>query len=118
MVCGAVASAQAQNGAPAAPVDRASAYYHYTLAHMYADLAGQPGVRGNDYVNKAIENYKEAIKADPETPLLSEELSELYVAAGRLREAENDANEALKQNPNDLNALRLLARMYTRQIVD
>jgi len=118
MVCGAVASAQAQNGASAAPVDRASAYYHYTLAHMYADLAGQPGVRGNDYVNKAIENYKEAIKADPETPLLSEELSELYVAAGRLREAENDANEALKQNPNDLNALRLLARMYTRQIVD
>lgn len=106
-------AAWAQN-APAKG-DHASAYYYFTLAHFYADLAGSVGNRG-EYVTKAIENYKLAIKADPDSAMLSEELSELYFATGRFREAQNDAEEALKQNPNDLNAHRLLARIYTRQI--
>jgi tetratricopeptide (TPR) repeat protein len=109
--------AQAQSGATSAPKDRASAYYHYTLAHMYAELAGAYGNRG-DYVNQAIDNYKQAIKADPSAPMLSEELSELYVQSGRLREAQSDAEEALKQNPNDLAAHRLLARIFTRLVGD
>src|SRR5947208_16548256 len=91
--------------------DHASAYYHYALAHMYAELASNTNGR-SDYINKAIENYKEAIKADPHTPMLSEELSELYIGSGRLREAQTDADEALKANPNDANARRLLARIY------
>jgi tetratricopeptide (TPR) repeat protein len=109
--------AQTQPGAAAPKVDRAAAYYHYTLAHMYAEQAGMYGNRG-DYVNKAIENYKEAIKADPTTSMLSEELSDLYIQSGRLREAQNDAEETLKQNPNDLNAHRLLGRIFTRLIGD
>jgi tetratricopeptide (TPR) repeat protein len=118
MAIGAVAAwGQAPAQAPKKQVDRASAYYHYTLAHMYAELAGAYGTR-NDYINKAIDNYKEAIKADPETPMLSEELSELYIASGRMREAQNDAEEALRQNPNDVAARRLLARIFTRQIGD
>src|ERR1700678_3245792 len=109
LVGGASLWAQAQSGSPAAEkLDRASAYYHYTLAHMYADQAAIYGNRG-DYVNKAIENYKEAIKADPATAMLSEELSDLYIQAGRLRDAVTDAEETLKQNPNDLGAHRLLA---------
>jgi tetratricopeptide (TPR) repeat protein len=119
MISGVAAFGQSQSNAASASnkVDRASAYYHYTLAHMYAELASVSPNRG-DYVNQAIANYKEAIKADPETPMLSEELSEIYIGANRLREAENDANDALKKNPNDVNALRLLARIYTRQIGD
>jgi len=84
---------------------------------MYAELASNYNGRA-DYVNKAIENYKEAIKADPQTPMLSEELSELYIGSGRWREAQTDADEALKQNPNDVNARRMLARIFTRQIGD
>src|SRR5579863_910531 len=110
-------SAQAQSGAAAPPVDRGSAYYHYTLAHMYAELAGAYGNRG-DYVNQAIDNYKQAIKADPSAPMLSEELSDLYIQSGRLREAQSDAEEVLKQNPNDLSAHRLLARIFTRLVGD
>ena len=98
-------------------VDRASAYYHYTLAHMYAEMAATPG-NTREYLNKSIENYKEAIKADPTTPLLTEELSELYIASGRFREAQSEAEEALKQNPNDANARRMLARIFTHQIGD
>jgi len=103
-------------GAQAQTVDRAAAYYHYSLGHMYADLASQNG--SSDYIKKAIENYKLAIKEDPQTPMLSEELSEIYIQTGRLREAQSDAEEALKANPNDLNAHRMLGRIFTRQIGD
>jgi tetratricopeptide (TPR) repeat protein len=84
---------------------------------MYAELASAYGNRG-DYLNKAIENYKLAIKADPSTPMLSEELSELYIGSGRLREAQSDAEETLRQNPNDVAAHRLLAHIFTQQIGD
>jgi tetratricopeptide (TPR) repeat protein len=115
---GLTAWGQAPASTDATPkVDKASAYYHYTVAHMYAELAGAYGNRGN-YLDKAIENYKEAIKADPTTPMLTEELSELYIGSGRLREAQNDAEEALKKNPNDISAHRLLAHVFTRQIGD
>src|SRR5271165_4763832 len=103
-------------GAQAQTVDRASAYYHYSLGHMYADMASQNG--SADYIKKAIENYKLAIKEDPKTPMLGEELSELYIQTGRLREAQTDAEEALKVNPNDVNAHRMLGRIFTRQIGD
>jgi tetratricopeptide (TPR) repeat protein len=115
--------AWAQPGASAPKVDKASAYYHYTVAHMYAEMAasGTPGAtRDNtrEYLNKAIENYKEAIKADPSVPLLTEELSDLYIASGRFREGQSEAEDALKQNPNDVNAHRMLSRIFTHQIGD
>jgi tetratricopeptide (TPR) repeat protein len=120
-VCSVIGSsalwAQAPQTGAAPKVDKASAYYHYALAHMYAEQASMLGNRG-DFVNKAIENYKDAIKADPTAAMLSEELSDLYVQSGRLREAQNDAEEVLKQNPNDLNAHRLLARIFTRLVGD
>ncbi|HEY7336140.1 MAG TPA: tetratricopeptide repeat protein [Bryobacteraceae bacterium] len=103
---------QTPAGAPAA--DHASAYYYYTVAHMYADLAGQTGSR--DYVSKAIDNYKLALKADPTSSAIGDELSSFYIETGRAREAQSDAEDALKQNPNDLFALRLLAKVYTAQI--
>ncbi len=117
-VSGLAAVAQTPAGASDASqpkVDRASSYYHYALAHMYAELASAYGGRGG-YIDKAIDNYKAAIKADPTTPMLTEELSELYFAAGRQRQAQSDAEEALRANPNDIAALRLLARVYTQQI--
>jgi tetratricopeptide (TPR) repeat protein len=104
-----------QGNAPAANADRATAYYRYTLAHMYAELAGNTTNR-NDYVNLAIDNYKAAIKADPSSALLAEELSDLYSQSGRMRDGQNDAEQAIKQNPNDLAAHRVLARIYVRQI--
>jgi tetratricopeptide (TPR) repeat protein len=116
LATGGLVAAQGQTQNDSTRGDRAAAYYHYTLAHMYADLASISGTR--DYVNKAIENYKAAIKADPQTAMLSEELSELYIQAGRLREAQSDAEEALKKNPNDISAHRLLAHVFTRQIGD
>lgn len=96
------------------PADRATAYYHYTLGHMYAEQAGNKG----DFLNRAIENLKLALKADPSATFIGEELSDLYIQSGRLREAVQDAEETLRTNPNDISARRLLGRIYTRQIGD
>jgi tetratricopeptide (TPR) repeat protein len=97
--------------------DKASAYYHYSLGHLYAELAGAYGNRG-DYFNKAIENYRLAIKDDPTATFIGLELSDLYIQSGRLREAVTDAEAALKENPDDLSARRILARIYTKLIGD
>jgi len=107
------------NSAPAkteAKVDKAAAYYNYSLGHLYAELAGAYGNR--DFFNKAVESYRAALKADPGASFIAEELSDLYIQSGRLRDAVAEAEEALKQNPDDLNSRRLLARIYTRLIGD
>lgn len=101
---------------PAAKADKATAYYNYSLGHLYAELAGAYGNR--DYFNKAVESYRTAMKADPGATFIAEELSDLYIQSGRLREAVLEAEDALKQNPDDLNSRRLLARIYTRMIGD
>jgi tetratricopeptide (TPR) repeat protein len=113
-----IASAQT-NTQPAPPkkVDKSAAYYHFALGHLYSELAAAYGSRG-DYLTKAIENYRLAMKADPTASFLAEELSDLYVQAGRHREAVLDAEEMLKQNPSDINARRILGRIYTRMIGD
>lgn len=113
------AAAFAQNApSTAAPSpDKAASYYNYSLGHLYAEMAAAYGNRG-DYFNKAVESYKAALKADPNATFIAEELSDLYIQSGRLREAVTEAEDALKTNPSDLNARRLLARIYTRMIGD
>ncbi len=96
---------------------KASAYYHYSLGHLYEELAAAGGNRG-DYINKAIENYRLTIKEDPTASFLVEDIAELYRLSGRIREAVEEAQDAIKANPNDLNARRVLARIYTQQIGD
>ncbi len=102
---------------PSASDAKATAYYNYSLGHLYSELAAAYGNRG-DYFNKAVESYRAALQADPSATFIAEELSDLYIQSGRLREAVTEAEDQLKQNPNDLNARRLLARIYTRLIGD
>lgn len=98
-------------------MDRSAAYYHYTLGHLYGELAGAYQGR-SDYLNKAIENYRLAMKDDSSAGFIAEELSDLYIQSGRLREGVIEAEEAIKQNPNDLNSRRVLGRIYMRMIGD
>lgn len=99
--------------APAPGDSRAAAYYNFAMGHLYAELAATNGYRG-EYVNRAIEHYKQALKADPGASLLIEELTDLYMQAGRLRDAVLEAEEILKQNPDNLDARRMLGRIYAR----
>lgn len=97
--------------------DRAAAYYNYTLAHLYANLAGETR-DGGEYVNQAITAYKAAIAADPGAAQLTEELADFYVQFNRVQQARNEAEEAVRRNPNDLGAHRLLSRLYVRMITN
>jgi tetratricopeptide (TPR) repeat protein len=99
------------------PSAKASAYYHYSLGHMYEEMAEALGNKA-EYLNKAIDNYRLAMQEDPSASFLVEDIAELYRASGRIREAVLEAEQAIKTNPNDLNARRVLARIYTQQIGD
>ncbi len=94
---------------------KAAAYYHYSLGHLYAEMAASYGNR-SDYLNKAIENFRLAMKEDPAADFLVEDIAELYLAAGRVKDAVEEAQNALKANPDQLNAHRVLAHIYQRQI--
>ncbi|HZR58748.1 MAG TPA: tetratricopeptide repeat protein [Terriglobales bacterium] len=96
--------------------DRAAAYYHYTLAHMYED---QFAVSNRaDLASKAISEYRLAIDADPASEYLTAGLAELYFRTGRIRDAVLQAQDILKTNPNDLEAHKLLGRIYLRSMGD
>ena len=99
-------------------VDRAEAYYNFAMGHLYAEMAGAYGGRNGEYLTKAIGHYKAAIKADPTATFLSEELSDIYMQAGKTREAVLEAEEAIKNNPDDLSSRRILGRIYSRMIGD
>jgi len=97
-------------------VDKAAAYYHYTLAHMYEE---QVAVYGrSDLANKAIEEYRLAIEADPSSGYLTAALAELYAKTGRIRDAVLEAQDIIKRDPNNLEARKLLGRIYLRSLGD
>jgi tetratricopeptide (TPR) repeat protein len=98
----------------ASATDRSTAYYHASLADMYEEQAinsGRP-----EYVQHAIEEYKAAINADPHSAQLYDGLAELYFRTGRAREAETTARELLKTSSDDVDAHKLLGRIYLRQL--
>src|SRR5258706_12128353 len=64
-------------------IDRAEAYYNFAMGHLYAEMAGAYGGRNGDFLTKTIGHYKTAIKADPTATFLSEELSHIYMQAGK-----------------------------------
>jgi tetratricopeptide (TPR) repeat protein len=99
------------------PVDKAAAYYNFSMGHLYAELAGVYGNR-SEYVVKAIDYYKQALKLDPGASFLFEELTDLYIQSGRLKDAVTEAEDILKREPNNLDARRILGRIYTRMIGD
>jgi tetratricopeptide (TPR) repeat protein len=102
--------------APAHKVDKAAAYYHYALAHMYEE---QVAVYGrSDLATKAIEEYRAAIEADPGSEYLTSALAELYAKTGRIRDAVVEAQDILKRDPNNLEAHKLLGRIYLRSLGD
>ena len=103
--------------APGRTAGRAAAYYNFAMAHLYAEMAGVYPSRG-EYVDKAIEHYKQALKADPGATFLTEELTDLYMQSGRLKDAVSEAEEMLKQNPDNLDARRMLGRIYTHMLGD
>ena len=109
----------AQAAAPSASArkgDKASAYYHYSMAHIYEELVAVYG--RSDLASKAIDEYRQAIEADPGSEYLTAGLAELYAKTGRIRDAVVEAQDILKRDPNNLEAHKLLGRIYLRSMGD
>ena len=113
------ASAPAKKDAPststsATPLPlRSRAYYHFALANQYEEQAGQGHP---ELVDKAIDEYKLALKADPGSAEIDTALAGLYFRGGRTDEAIAAAQDLLKSSPGNVEAHKLLGRIYLRQL--
>jgi tetratricopeptide (TPR) repeat protein len=105
-------SSQKSGAAANTASNRADAYYHYSLGHFYEEMVTSYGRA--DYLSSAVEEYKKAIAADPESQFLSAALVELYAHTGRIRDAVTEANEVVRRDPGNLEAHKLLADIYWR----
>ena len=106
-------TAEADQSAPR-KVDKAAAYYHFTMAHMYEEEMAAYG--RSDLVTKAIEEYRLAMEADPTSEYLSSGLAEIYARTGRIKDAVSEAQDILKRDPKNLEAHRLLGHIYLRSL--
>jgi len=97
------------------PVDRSQAYFHDALASIYEDNAVAQGQQ--EYANRAIEEYKLALNADPESAQLANALADLYFRIpGHIHDAEVTARNLLKTSPDDVPAHKLLGRIFLRRL--
>jgi tetratricopeptide (TPR) repeat protein len=83
--------------------DRAAAYYHFSVARSLEES-------GNFL--SAIDEYKKAIQKDPQSASLYIEFSNAYLRHRQLRNAIQEAENAVRVNPNSLEAHRLLGSIY------
>ncbi len=113
-------TAPALNASSLAPMvatesKRAQAYYHLALASVYENDAISEG--RTDEVNKAIEEYKMALNDDPDSEELNDGLADLYFnVPGHEHDAEVTARGEIKRDPSDIDAHRLLGRIYLREL--
>jgi tetratricopeptide (TPR) repeat protein len=96
--------------------DRGASYYHYGLAKLYEDQAVANGRQ--DLATQAIEQYKLALDADPNSRILQDGIANLYFRLGRIREAVSAAQDQVNKHPDDVEAHTLLGRVYLRTLGD
>jgi len=115
------AAAVAQSPAPSNPAetapqvpDHASGYYHYMLAHEYEDMATTSG--RPEYATRAIEEYKLALNADPDSKYLNNGLAGIYFRTGRIRDAIVAAQDQIKKDPDNVDAHKLLGSIYWQSL--
>ncbi len=109
-------SAPAPSGTTPPVPDRAAAYYHYALAHSYEEMATNYNL--SEYATRAVEEYKLALNADPTSQFLNNGLADLYFKTGKIKEAIVAAQDQIKKDPNNLEAHKLLGRIYLRSLGD
>ena len=94
--------------------NHSAAYYNFAMGRLYALMAQAEG--NQDDALKAIQYFKDALKADPKASATYEELTELYLALNKTGDATALAQDALKQDPENVDAHRMLGRVYFSQI--
>jgi tetratricopeptide (TPR) repeat protein len=87
------------------PPDRAASYYHYSLAKWYEDQKN---------LAKALAEMQVALNYNPDSPGVHLEMAALLEKSGRIREAIENAEEAVRLDPQDPDPHWILAQIYFR----
>jgi tetratricopeptide (TPR) repeat protein len=95
---------------------RADAYFDYTMGHIMEEE--YQSTSDPEYATQAIDYYKKAYALDPKSPVIGERLAEMYWESQRVQEAEEEAHEILKNDPNNVATRRLLGHIYLRSLGD
>ena len=77
--------------------------YHYSLGVMHTL---------DENLNEAIKEYEEALRFDPQSPFLTNELISLYIEKGEIPKAILLCKNTLIDNPGNINARLLLGGLY------
>jgi len=95
---------------------RADLYYYFTLGHV---LEQQYEMTGRaELASQSIDAYKKVLELSPTSSVAMERLAEIYAKSQHIRDAVAEAQEALKVDPKNVDAHRLLARVYIRSLGD
>ncbi len=94
---------------------RAEAYTDFMLGHLAEQQFDETGK--SELASQAIEYYQRAQALDSDAAI-TERLAEVYAASQRTDEAIRQAKSALEQDPDNLAAHRLLARIYIHNLGD
>ncbi len=66
--------------------------------------------------SQAIEEYKKALELDPNNSMIFSEMAESYMRNNRVREAVDTAEKAVRANPDNVEAHKLLSQIYVQLI--
>lgn len=114
-IAGPLPPQQAAAGAKAAADSTTgSAYYYFTLGHLQ-ELQYE-STNKSQFAEDSIASYKKALELDPGSAVILERLAEIHAKSGHMREATEEAQAALKIEPDNVDAHRLLARIYVRAL--
>ncbi len=108
--------AQSSQGNAASDASHGDSYYYFTLGHMQEQQYEATGRA--ELATQSIDSYKKALALAPDSTVIMERLAEIYAKSQRTHEALVEAQEVLKIDPDDVNAHRLLARIYVRTLGD
>jgi len=88
---------------------RADAYYYFTMGHLQERQYEMTS--SAELATQSIESYKQALELDPGSAVILERLAEIYAKSQHIRDAVIQAQNALKIDPDNVDAHRLLARI-------
>jgi tetratricopeptide (TPR) repeat protein len=100
----------------ATTVSHGDSYYYFTLGHMQEQQYEATGRA--ELATQSIDSYKKALALAPNSTVIMERLAEIYAKSQRTHEALVEAQDVLKIDPDNVNAHRLLARIYVRTLGD
>lgn len=113
------ATTEQQSNTSTKPLDEtthAEAYYDFLMGHL--DELKYESSEAEADADKSIEEYKKAQEIEPDSPVVLERLAEIYAKSQHTRDAVIQAKAALKLDPHNVDAHRLLARIYIRSLGD